>query len=261
MKKTTALILILLFLPVALFAGQYTNTFRVVVTGYGESMERDPVESFNAAVEASMKEASRLGERKLSSYSESQDSVLSETWIKSEAHLQVIDLQVLNYKFFYPYTYDKNDLVTEVKADVLMEYLDIPRFMEDYSKTGTGATLRSMAVPGWGQVYNNQHTTGILYGITFWTFYGFFIQAIETSANREATSEDFWNFQVPAIIFWSFNVSEASTSRYLGKQGLKNLAQAYQFEPTFQYVPRTERGMKIDFVLFEIPIYRLWRGE
>lgn len=247
-------------LSYSLYAGQYTNNFRVNVTAMGESLENDPVESFNAAVEASMKAASDVGENELRGYSESQDSVLSETWIEKEAHLQVIDLKVLNYRYFYP-TSDTNNLVTEVKADVKLQYLDIPAFMDDYGKTTTGAALRAMAFPGWGQVYNDQYTTGFLYSTTFWTFYGLFIHSIETSPDKKTPDGAFLNYQVPAMIFWSFNVSEAITSRYLGKQGLKNLAQAYQFEPTFDYVDRTERGVKFDFVVFQVPVYRLWRSK
>lgn len=250
---------ILLLLAGNLFGGEYTNTFRLTIPdALGESEANDPVESFNQAIENGMKKAMSLGEGFLKGYSESQDSVLSEVWIRKSAHLQVIDLQVKNHRFFKS---NQGTLLTELKIDVTMEYLDIPRFVYDYEKTVQGATYRAMAIPGWGQLYNNQYTTSVLYGSAFWSFYILFINAIRSATTAEERSKAFWNFQLPAIIFWSFNVSEAATSRFLGKQGLENLRKAYRFEPLFEYQPMTERGVRIDLIFYQIPLSKLWGGR
>ncbi|MCS6984046.1 MAG: DUF5683 domain-containing protein [Leptospiraceae bacterium] len=239
-----------------LFAGEYTNVFKLTIAdAVGESESNDPVESFNDAIKNGMKKAIAQGEVTLKGYSMAQDNVLSEVWIRKSAHLQVIDLQVNSHRF---YRSKQGTLLTEVKMDVTMEYLDVPRFVYDYEKTVQGAAFRSMAIPGWGQLYNNQYTTSILYGTAFWTFYVLFIDAMRSARTAQDRENAFWNFQLPAIIFWSFNVSEAASSRFLGKQGLENLRRAYRFEPVFEYQPMTERGVKIDFIFFQIALSKIW---
>ncbi len=257
MKKNLLFLLMPLITSLPLVAGEYTNTFKLRLREVmGESQNNDPVESFNDAINNGVKRAISQGQVKLKGYSESQDSVLSETWIQKSAHLQVIDLQVGKYKFS---RHSSGSLLTELQMEITLEYLDIPRFMYDYEKTVQGATYRSMAIPGWGQLYNNQYTTSVLYGVAFWSFYGLFVHAMNQAGNNpDKISDAFWNFQFPAIIFWSFNVSEAATSRYLGRQGLDNLRRAYRFDPEFKYEPMTERGVKVDFILFQIPLSRLW---
>ena len=78
-----------------------------------------------------------------------------------------------------------------------------------------------------------------------------FIQAAKNANNSGDLTVAALNFQLPALIFWSFNVSEAAVSRYMGRQGLENLRQAYRFDAHYDYVPLTERGVKFDFLLFE----------
>jgi len=231
-------------------AGEYTNSFKIKINeedGVGESLNNDPVEAFNNAVETSMKVGQSLGESEIISRQETKDFVLQENWVRQEAHLQVTDLQVLKYKFSRP---PGEPVRVNMSVTMQMDYVDLPKFMDDYEKTVTGATYRSMAVPGWGQLYNRQYTTSILYGTAFWAFYIMFIQAARTASNSGDLSTAALNFQLPALIFWSFNVSEAATSRYMGRQGLENLRQAYRLKTEYEYVPLTERGVKFDFILF-----------
>ncbi|MBV6492729.1 MAG: hypothetical protein LDLANPLL_00726 [Turneriella sp.] len=233
------------------FAGEYTNSFKVKVSaedGVGESLKNDPVEAFNNAVDQAMKVGTSLGESELVGRSEARDFVLESTWVTQEAHLQVTDVQVLNYRFSRP---AGEPLRVNMNVSMQMDYVDLPKFMEDYEKTITGATYRSMAVPGWGQLYNRQYTTSFLYGVGFWTFYVLFVQAAKAAKTSDDLSTASLNFQLPALILWSFNVSEAATSRYMGRQGLENLRQAYRLDARYEYVPLTERGVKFDFVLFQ----------
>ena len=231
-------------------AGEYTNSFKIKITeedAVGESLKEDPVEAFNNAVEAAMKTAQSLGESEIIGRSETADFMLKETWVKKEAHLQVTDLQVTKYKFSKP---DGQPIRVSMNVTMQMDYVDLPKFMEDYEKTVTGATYRSMAIPGWGQIYNRQYTTSLLYGTGFWAFYILFIQAARSATNNDDLNTAALNFQLPALILWSFNVSEAATSRFMGRQGLENLRQAYRLDPKYDYVPLTERGVKFDFILW-----------
>ncbi len=246
-------LLLLAFVVVggAAFAGEYTNSFRVKVTdedAVGESIKEDPVEAFNNAVEAAMKTGQSLGEAEIIGGSRSKDFQLESTWVKKEGHVQVTDMQVTKYRFWRP---PGQPLRVSMNVTMNLDYVDLPKFMEDYEKTVTGATYRSMAVPGWGQLYNRQYVTSILYGTAFWTFYVMFIQAAKNANNSGDLTVAALNFQLPALIFWSFNVSEAAVSRYMGRQGLENLRQAYRFDAHYDYVPLTERGVKFDFLLFE----------
>lgn len=245
--------LVALFASYAGWAGEYTTTFHLNVDAKGESLNRDPVESFNSAVEYATQSAISQGEGVVKGYSESQDSVLNESWIKKEAHLQVIDLEVKSYKFWL---HSNNSLITDVNVDITMEYLNVPKFVEDYNKTVKGAALRSMAFPGWGQFYNRQYITGFLFTLSFWAAYGFFTHSVQNATTNSEINEATVNFQIPAMILWSFNVSEAMTSRYLGKAGLNGLRKAYRLE---DYKPvwesKTERGFKLDLFLVQIPLY------
>ncbi|HRP68082.1 MAG TPA: DUF5683 domain-containing protein [Turneriella sp.] len=252
MKYTQHFILLIALVAVfPLVAGEYTNSFKVKIStedGVGESLNNDPVEAFNNAVDQAMKVGTSLGESELVGRSESKDFVLQDTWVKQEAHLQVTDVQITNYRFSRP---AGEPLRVNLSATMQLDYVDLPKFMEDYEKTITGATYRSMAVPGWGQLYNRQYTTSLLYGVGFWTFYVLFVQAAKSATTSDDLSSAALNFQLPALILWSFNVSEAATSRYMGKQGLDNLRQAYRLNTQYEYVSLTERGVKFDFVLFQ----------
>lgn len=239
----------------SVMAGQYTNRFHLKVEAMGETLQNDPVEAFNSGIDNAMSTARSQGEGYLTGYAESFDAVYNSGWVKQEANLQVVDLEVLNYEFN---RISGSNVRTRILADMTLEYLDIPMFMEDYGKNVMGASYRAMAFPGWGQFYNREYTTGILYGIAFWSFYALFVNNVQSANTSQRLDDATLNFQVPAIIFWAFNLSEAATSRYLGHQGLQNLAKAYRFEPRFDYEPRTERGFKIDFILFQAPIYKLW---
>ncbi|MBN8221475.1 MAG: hypothetical protein J0L53_11165 [Spirochaetes bacterium] len=249
LKKISLIAAVLALHP--LLAGEYTNTFKIRITeedAVGESIKEDPVEAFNNAVEAAMKTGTSLGESELVGRAETADFVLKETWVRKEAHLQVTDLQVLKYKFSRP---PGEPIRVSMNVSMQMDYVDLPKFMEDYEKTVTGATYRSMAVPGWGQLYNRQYTTSLLYGTGFWAFYILFIQAAKNAASNDELNTAALNFQLPALILWSFNVSEAATSRFMGRQGLENLRQAYRLDARYDYVPLTERGVKFDFILFQ----------
>lgn len=233
-------------------AGEYTNSFRITIgeeDAVGESLKEDPVEAFNNAIEAAMRAAQSQGEAELISQSRARDFVLNDIWVQKESHLQVTDLQVKKYRFSKP---AGQPIRVNMQVDMQMDYINVPKFMQDYEKTVTGATYRSMAVPGWGQIYNRQYVTGLLYGIGFWSFYGLFINALKTATTSEDISRATLNFQLPALIFWSFNVSEATTSRIMGRQGLENLRQAYRLDAKHEYVSLTERGWKFDFIFWEI---------
>lgn len=249
--QTLVICLLALLFTVRVRAGEYTNSFKIKIgedEAVGESLKEDPVEAFNNAVEAAMKAAQSQGEVELISSSRARDFVLTDAWVKKEAHLQVTDLQVKKYRFWKP---AGEPIRVSMNVEMQMDYIDVPKFTEDYEKTVTGATYRSMAVPGWGQIYNRQYTTSILYGTAFWTFYVMFINAVKNANNSDDISRAALNFQLPALILWSFNVSEAATSRIMGRQGLENLRQAYRIEAKHEYVPMTERGWKLDFVFFE----------
>lgn len=248
----------------SLWGGEYTNTFSLNLKAVGESENKDPVESFNSAIEYATQSAESLGEVRISGESAAYDGELDSLWVKKEANLQVIDLKVKNYKYlmfsdyfplYSPQKHGEDTLLTEVEIDITMEYLDVPRFMNDYEKTELGAALRSMAVPGWGQFYNNQHTTGFLYMISFWSFYGYFAYLNAQQPDSAAASDATLNYQIPAMIFWAFNLSESTASRYLGKQGLESLRKAYRLKPRYDYQPRRERGLKFDFLLFQVPLF------
>lgn len=249
-KQKLLLAALALAITGALSAGEYTNTFKVKVTeedAQGESLKDDPVEAFNNAVEAAMKTGQSLGESDIIGQSSVKDYVLQDTWVRKEGHLQVTDVQVTKYRFWRP---PGEPLRVSMNVTMDLDYVDLPKFMEDYEKTVTGATYRSMAIPGWGQIYNRQYVTSILYGTAFWTFYVMFIQAARGANNSGDLTTAALNFQLPALIFWSFNVSEAAISRYMGRQGLENLRQAYRFEAHYDYIPLTERGVKFDFLIY-----------
>lgn len=238
------------FLAGSLAAGEYTNSFRIKVTeedAVGESEKNDPVEAFNNAVEAATKFGQQSADSEITAQSYSRDFVLTSSWVRKEGHLQVSDLQVTKYRFSRP---AGEPVRVNMNVTMQVDYIDLPKFMEDYEKTVTGAVYRSMAVPGWGQIYNRQYVTSILYGSAFWTLYVMFIQAVKNANNSSDLTTAALNFQLPALIFWSFNVSEAAMSRYMGRQGLENLRQAYRFETHYDYIPLTERGVKFDFLLF-----------
>lgn len=251
-RSVTALILVLpAFFAGSLSAGEYTNSFKIKIgeeDAVGESLKEDPVEAFNNAVEAAMKTGQSLGEAELIGGSRTKDFVLTDSWVKKEAHLQVTDLQVKKYRFWKP---AGEPVRVSMNVEMQVDYVDVPKFTEDYEKTVTGATYRSMAIPGWGQIYNRQYTTSILYGAAFWTFYVMFIQGVKNANSSGDISTAALNFQLPALILWSFNVSEAATSRIMGRQGLENLRQAYRLDARHEYVPMTERGWKLDFVFYE----------
>lgn len=265
-------VIVVLLMGSMAYAGEYTNQFKLRVNAQGESATGDPVQAFNSAVEYATQSAESQGQGYLRSYSDSRDSVLNEIWIKKESHLQVVDLQVLSHKFLnydmmnekeggsLPAKYNQY-LFTDLTVDVKLEYLDVPRFIDDYQKTVQGATYRSMAIPGWGQVYNKQYTTGFLYATAFWTFYTLFsIRSADAGTNRDELNNAFINLQVPAMFFWAFNVSDAATSRVLGRIGLNNLAQAYRLTNLNRKPEsKAERGFKMDFILFEVPLYKLWK--
>lgn len=244
-----AILAMLLLASGAASAGEYTNSFRIQIgedDAVGESLKEDPVEAFNNAVEAAMKTGQSLGESQLIGGSRTKDFVLESTWVKKEAHLQVTDLQVKKYRFWRP---AGEPIRVSMNVDMQVDYVDVPKFTEDYEKTVTGATYRSMAIPGWGQIYNRQYTTSILYGAAFWTFYVMFIQASRNANSAQDITNAAINFQIPALILWSFNVSEAATSRIMGRRGLENLREAYRMDVQHEYVPLTERGVKFDFLL------------
>jgi len=250
MKMMIRIIIISLALNPLIFAGEYTNSFRIKVSeedGVGESLKEDPVEAFNNAVEAAMKTGQSLGESEISAKSSTEDFVLKDSWVKKEAHLQVTDFQVMKYKFWKP---TGEPIRVNLAANMQVDYVNLPKFMEDYEKTVTGATYRSMAFPGWGQVYNRQYTTSILYGAAFWTFYILFIQGVQRANTPGEITDAAINFQIPALILWSFNVSEAATSRFMGKQGLENLRQAYRFDAKYDYVPLADRGWRVDMLFY-----------
>ncbi len=243
--------ILMALLNASIGAGEYTNSFKLRIDegdAAGESFKNDPVEAFNNAVEAAMKTGQSLGESELVSRSQTKDFVLQSNWVRKDAHLQVTDLQVKKYRFSRP---PGEPLRVNMVVDIQADYVDVPKFMEDYEKTVTGAAYRSMAVPGWGQLYNRQYTTSILYGAAFWTFYVMFIQAAKSAVTSDDLSTATLNFQLPALILWSFNVSEAVTSRIMGRQGLENLRQAYRLDAKYSYEPLTERGWKFDFILFD----------
>lgn len=248
--KSAILAAVILVNATQILPGEYTNSFRIKVTeedAKGESLKEDPVEAFNNAVEEAMKTGQSLGESEITAKSSTQDFVLKDSWVKKEAHLQVTDFQVTKYKFSKP---PGQPIRVSLDATMQMDYVDLPKFLEDYEKTVTGATYRSMAFPGWGQIYNRQYTTSILYGTAFWTFYVLFIQAAKSANTSGDLTAAAINFQLPAVILWSFNVSEAATSRIMGRQGLENLRQAYRLDAKYEYVPFTERGVKFDLVFF-----------
>ncbi len=243
-----------LFFYSFLWGISYTNKVRTQVKGVGESLKKDVVESFNQAIENAKENAESQGEAYIKAYAAAEDAVFSSLWLIKKANLQVVDLQVLNYRFFPPQ--GRKGLITEVEVDIEMEYLDVPLFLRDWLKTPLGAGLRSSAIPGWGQFYNRQYTTGILFGIGFWSSYFFFIKASQEAGNDPIKrGEAFAKYQLPAILFWAFNVSEAVSSRYLGKQALRSLKLAYRledFEP--KYLPKRTQGVRIDLLLFQIPL-------
>jgi hypothetical protein len=259
------LIAILLLNPCSfIFGGEYTNTFSLRLKAVGESEKKDPVEAFNSAIEYATENAESLGEVRISGASAAYDGELDSLWVKKEANLQVIDLQVRNYRYlmfseyfslYSPQRHGPDSLLTEVEIDITMEYLDVPRFMNDYEKTELGAALRSMAFPGWGQFYNNQYTTGFLYSVAFWSFYGYFSYLKALKPDSMEANNAALNFHLPAMIFWAFNLSESTASRYLGKQGLETLRKAYRLDPEMKFQPRREKGLKFDFYLFQVPLF------
>ena len=94
------LIGILLLSPCSLiFGGEYTNTFSLRLKSVGESEKKDPVEAFNSAIEYATENAESLGEVRISGASAAYDGELDSLWVKKEANLQVIDLQVRNYRY------------------------------------------------------------------------------------------------------------------------------------------------------------------
>lgn len=269
-KKLVVIFLIVPFFH--LFSGEYTNQFRIKVDSQGESETGNPVEAFNSAINYATQSAEAQGAGVLKGYSESKDSVLNSLWIKKESHLQVVDLKVLDYKFLTPDMMSQQEnkrlgaqynryLFTNMKIDVTMEYLDVPTFIEDYQKTVQGASYRAMAFPGWGQVYNKQYTTGFLYAASFWTLYTMFaVRSSNAGGNNTELDSAFLNLQIPSMILWAFNVSDAATSRVLGRIGLNNLANAYRLDNLDRRPEsKVERGFKMDLILFEIPLYKLWK--
>jgi len=256
-------ILVVIAFPVAGFAGEYTNS----ITKIGEAEYADEkmttVQVFNEAMKYAIQDAENQGEASITGGSSMSNLNIDAIWVKKQANLQVVDVQVLEKEFV-----KNNRKHVKVRVRVTFDFLNVPKFMNEYDKSVTGAALRTMAFPGWGQMYNKTHITGILYGALFTFFYySFIIEADRvakfpgnrpghTLADREIYEDAEQNmvakYQLPALIIWAFALSEASASRALGQIGLVNLRKAYRLGDYTYVRPTNEQGIVVDFYLFHL---------
>lgn len=247
-----------------LWAGEYTN--RIVRIGKAEykaeSNEKlSTVDVFNEAVKYAIQDAENQGEAAIMGGSTMSGLNLGSMWVKKEANLQVVDIEILEKDFV-----NNDRRHVKVRARVTFDYLNVPKFMYEYDKTVTGAAVRSIAIPGWGQMYNNTSVTGVLYGVLFGFFYYSFIteanQAQGMAGNKagatELQREEYTSrmnsivasYQLPSLLIWSFALSEATASRALAKIGLRNLKEVYRLGD-YNYVRQTnEDRFVVDFYLF-----------
>lgn len=256
--------------PQSLVAGEYTNTITKIgsaeFAAEGKDRNMSTVQVFNEAVKYAIQDAENQGEASLAGGSSMSNLEVDNIWVKKQANLQVVDVKVLSKEFV-----NNNRKHVKVTVQVTFDYLNIPKFMHEYDKTTSGAVFRSMAFPGWGQMYNKTHITGILYGIMFTFFYYSFIvesnslqkmpgnkpgsgaaweeQRAEYEARRRSVM---FKYQFPSLVIWAFALSEATASHALGHIGLRNLRQAYRLEDYSYVRPTNEQGFVIDFYLFHL---------
>jgi hypothetical protein len=78
-------------------------------------------------------------------------------------------------------------------------------------KSPTGALLRSMVVPGWGQVYNGKYLKSIIYAGAQLTFlYGAHVQNDRYHHYRDLGNQDFANFYENdrnRLLWWLFGIT------------------------------------------------------
>ncbi len=259
---------VFLALGQGLFAGEYTN--RLVRIGQAEykaekNEKLTTVQVFNEAVKYAIQDAENQGQAVITGASSMTDLNIDSMWVKKKANLQVVDVVILKKEFV-----NNDRRHVKVKVQVTFDFLNVPKFMHEYDKTVTGATLRTMAVPGWGQLYNNTYVTGVLYSILFgFLYYNYILETDRlaqmpghagignaTLAQRDAYEARERNivmrYQVPAIAVWAFAISEAAASRSLARIGLRNLKTVYQLGD-YNYVRQTnEETLVIDFYLFHL---------
>jgi hypothetical protein len=214
-------LILMLLLPGFLFAAEFTIKRSVTVEETGYSSSGDPVEAFENAIENAKRTAASLIEVKIKSGATTTDGRLSSDWVEKRANIQVFNVKVLEKTFVQP---------GEVRVRVRMTagYLNYEKFWTEYDKTVPGATLRTVVLPGWGQIYNREYFSAGLYGAFYAAFYGAYILRIRTARDNAERDSAFVQNQLPALVFWTLAVSDASISRLMMKFGLEQIKKSYQ---------------------------------
>lgn len=213
--------LLLLVVPGLVRGAEFTVRRIVTVVETGSSLSGDPVEAFENALENAKRSAVSLVEGKIRGGTSVQDGRLAADWVEKRANVQIYDLKVLEKTFVSPSE-------VRVKVRLTAGYLNYARFWYEYDKTVLGATHRTAFLPGWGQVYNRELFSAVLYGGFFAFFYGNYYFAIRDARTEAAKNQALITYQIPALVFWTLAVSDAGISRLMQRFGLEQLKESYK---------------------------------
>jgi hypothetical protein len=217
----SALTVVLFAGPQLLRASEFTIKQKMTVEETGYSSANDPVEAFENAVEQAKRRAASSIGATLRGGSSTEDGAFTGDWAEKKANVQIFDVKILEKTFVSP---------GEVRVRIRMTagYLNAGKFWREYDKTVKGASFRTAVVPGWGQVYNREYFSAGLYGVFYAAFYGLYLATVNKARTDQDVNKAFVQFQLPALVFWSLAVSDASISRFMVKFGLEQIKQSYQ---------------------------------
>lgn len=238
-RKT--LLILLLAVP-CLHAYEFTIKRTVIIEETGYSANNDPVEALEMAVLQAKKQGASLIAGQIKGGSTTINGVLSSDWVEKRANIQIFDVKILEKQFVSPGE-------VKIKIRLVGGYLDLPKFWNEYYKTVPGSTLRTMAIPGFGQYYNREYFSAGLYGVFYWTFYLTYISELNKAKTEDDVNAAFVTYQVPSLVFWTLAVSDAGISRLMMKFGLEQIKESYRAQsgPTLNHYALTFQLMQERF--------------
>jgi len=225
-------------------ASEFTIKEKITVEETGYSSSNNPVEAFENAVEQAKSRAAASIGAQIRGGSSTEDGTFSGEWAEKKANVQIFDVRILEKRFISPGE-------VYVKLRMTAGYLNAVKFWREYDKTAQGATFRAAVWPGWGQIYNREYFSAGLYGVFYTFFYSLYVVNINKSRGDADESRAFVRYQLPALVFWTLAVSDASISRLMTKFGLEQIKQSYQARliPAAQAVPPA-------WVLLDMPVLK-----
>jgi hypothetical protein len=244
MKKMPVLLASILLASSVLLANEFTIKRQLVVDEEGYSSTQDPVEAFSNAIENAKRTAASLVEGQIKGGSSTVNGEFSSDWVEKKANIQFYDVKILKKDWVSP-----GDV--KVKLQLTAGYLDIPKFWTEYDKTVQGASFRTVVMPGWGQGYNREYFSAGLYGVFYWAFYVIYLIKVDAIKNTDEVGLTTVSaqFQLPALLFWTLAVSDASISRLMEKFGLEQIKESYRADAG------GPRDSKVGLT-FDIPVLR-----